>query len=744
MRATSTTAVILALAAILATVLLGTGPAHAGERVQGEVPSAPTAAELGDLSPENTVILSSEADRDFCQDFSVLLGDLSPEWSTLTGDEIPPALQGRNLLLIGRLDSEYTGGIIRELLIQEEAAALREGGQATIVKANPWAENRVVVIAAGADRLLTKAAAERAVNQIIEATGARAAWYRSAASDDREAIKAFITRYQHRPANDDPPIEALGIDVDAKPPRRITAGEAAEDVEYLFSLLSHGWCGYGYFSTLGDFDAARADILAALADQAHWSPDDLSALLREELDFIHDCHMNIQGTPYCRHLDFWYDRDLDVRRAADGYTFMADGVEHRVTTINGRPPADYLFPSLNREGEPVYRIGVLARSEPEPLRLAAETAAGRAEFEITLAHTDYQFSDRFGEERIGGVPVLRARSFADYYSDELGRFIDAGGAYRDEPYLIVDIRGNGGGNTRWPQGWISRFTGRSPSLKHALTELTSRTSMMGRANLFAEMLAGYPEEDAAWIGAEIDRYEQSARQFDNLAAAPYWTPLEIPLVRFIPNDTTLIVLVDGSVASAGEGLLSYLHAQVENVVIVGENSRGAVTFGQVSAHRLPHSQLHVTLPIKLNAMMDMTWREEQGYLPHLWVPAGEALNYAVAAVRAGTIGTMIEIPPGYFDVTFRRERVRGPGFITENRDLIAIGGLVILGLGVMVILRKRRPPLVLLGAGAMVLGTTMVIDGNPVGYFLLLYGVTSLAIGVARWWKSKRPTSGEA
>jgi hypothetical protein len=67
------------------------------------------------------------------------------------------------------------------------------------------------------------------------------------------------------------------------------------------------------------------------------------------------------------------------------------------------------------------------------------------------------------------------------------------------------------------------------------------------------------------------------------------------------------------VFSAGEGLLSYLYRQVENVVFVGENSGGAVTFGQVSTHQLPHSNLRVSLPIKLNAMLDLEWREERGF-----------------------------------------------------------------------------------------------------------------------------------
>jgi hypothetical protein len=69
--------------------------------------------------------------------------------------------------------------------------------------------------------------------------------------------------------------------------------------------------------------------------------------------------------------------------------------------------------------------------------------------------------------------------------------------YTGEPYVIVDIRGNTGGNDVRPKRWIARFTGRNPSLKHVFTALTSKTTMVARVNVFERMLATYSEEDAA-------------------------------------------------------------------------------------------------------------------------------------------------------------------------------------------------------------------------------------------------------
>ena len=78
-------------------------------------------------------------------------------------------------------------------------------------------------------------------------------------------------------------------------------------------------------------------------------------------------------------------------------------------------------------------------------------------------------------------------------------------------------------------------------------------------------------------------------------------------------------------------------SRAENVVMVGENTRGAVTFGNAGVFQLPHSRMMVHLPINLGLHLDGEFREERGIAPDLWVPAADAVNYAVAAVRVAEI-----------------------------------------------------------------------------------------------------------
>ena len=225
---------------------------------------------------------------------------------------------------------------------------------------------------------------------------------------------------------------------------------------------------------------------------------------------------------------------------------------------------------------------------------------------------------------------------------------------------------------------------------------------------------------------------EHAESIENGEFDRHWTSYLVPSAQMIPNNMTLIVLIDANVYSSGEGFISYLH-QLENVVIVGENSGGALIYGQMTYHALPNSKLGVFLPISLNVFTDLVYREEIGFYPDLWVPAEDALNYAVAAVRTGSIATS----PSY------REELLGVEFIPEtqvSRKTLLEMLPVILGLFYGVVLvyinRKRDKNFFLIGGILAVLVGVLYPVNNPIlGVVLILLGVEYLLIAVYKWRK---------
>jgi hypothetical protein len=701
----------------------------------GSLLSLPVSASP-ELTPENTVILSNETDQSFCKDFSVLLDRLRPEWVILDSAEIPELVQDKNLIIIGELDAEYTGVIITELLTQEEITHIREGHYAILEKESPWAENRTAYICTGSDRVLAKKAAEEALNTIMEITNLEEWTYPPYSSAPYEEAQEYITWLQHIPEDDELPLEALRMEVDPKTPRHISAQEASEDVEYLFYLFSHGYCGYGYFNEDRNFDAARNDILKVLDTELTWSPKDLSLLIYNNLAFIHDCHLSIGTHKYGDHQNFWYDTDLELWKDAGTYWFISDNDTYKVISVDGKDPEAFMVPSLNAEGDPIYRIGMVSSTSPEPLTMIA-CHEEEHKFIIQLHHSEFEYfsEDIFQEDTVGGIPVIRIRSFSDHHSAYINQFLEAAEKYKEAPCLIIDIRGNGGGNEKWPKEWITEFTNRQPSINRYFTELISKTTMMGRYNYLARLLNFYPEE--RFYQTEMDKYYVEAELFEREATVSHWTG-PFSSASQIPNETTVVVVMNGKVGSAGEGFLIYL-SQVENVVFVGENSLGALVFGQMSSHRLPHSTLLVQLPISLNIALDLEFREEKGLFPDLWIPAEDALNYAVAAVRKGTITTVKPLSEDTLQKEFVPEKRSMWG---EIREPFIFAALIISFGTAFAFLNRKRNKVFFFAAGACWVAVGVVIGAlvSLLGPLYFILAILCIIIGVYKW-REEQPVS---
>lgn len=706
---------------------------------------ASSPAGAAELTPANTALLSDVTAQSFCQDFSPLLRDIGLEWILLEAAEAPEEARNKNLIIVGELRAGPVENLIAGLITPEEAAAIRQAGHGVLVRQSPWHAERVVYIAAGSDLPQTKMAAEEAVRAILAAARAINDWYRSVTTANSEELAAYLARFQHTPGDDELPLEALRMDFAAKLVLSISAAEAAEDVQRLFSLLSHGWAAYGYFDGEGRFDVVKARILGEIARQVRWSPAGLARLIRQQLSFVHDCHLNVDNEPFCGHADFWYDTSLEIYQTAGGYAFTFGDVEYHLTAINGESPERFLFPSLNARGDPVYRLGVLAAADaaPGPLRLTTDVQAPKP-FEIRLGRSDRMLyrdaESRFGEERIGGIPVVRVRSFGDFHEDQLTAFLQTADRYRDEPYLILDIRGNTGGNDTWPRSWVARFTGYSPAYNTVDSELMSKTTRMGRVNSSQEMLGRLKDTGTSWYEDAYARFNAQAESFERDDQKPYWATPVASASHWIPNHTTLIVLTDGAVGSSGEGFIKFLWRQVENVILVGENSAGAVTFGQGTIHQLPHSRLRVRLPVTLIVRTDLVWLEERGYEPDLWVPAADALNFAVAAVRQGTISAEEALPPTAFETQFTPEKPLRRSWVREHStgtgykyELLAVALLAVPTGGMLVASRKRKLMPFLIGGAAFAMGVFYRLQGRSLGYLLLGYGGMLVAVGMFRW-----------
>ncbi len=549
-----------------------------------------------------------------------------------------------------------------------------------------------------------------------------------------EEVREIVSRLQYVPGDEKLPYEALKMELDPRKPPFVSAEKAAEDIERLFYLFNKGYSGYGYFVNVGSFDEAKAGILRELKRQPIWNGEELSSLIYEYLSFLRDRHLNIGGQEYGGHEDFWYDKGFEFREDHGEYIFTSDDKDYTVVSINEESPDSYMFLSLNADGDAVFRVGVLSFSSPQPIELRAQSGQEVRQWRIKLSRSLPRYSEIFEEKMVGGVPVVCIRSFGDHPREYIDRFLDSASRYKGEPCLIVDIRGNGGGNEEWPKQWIIRFTGRRPDRVQVFTELISETTMIGRSNSYALALHNVPELEEQGYRVKVEEFRGYAESIEEKDITPYWWPYEVPGLMEIPSNTTLIVLIDANVYSAGEGFISYLH-QVENVVFVGENSGGALTYGQMSHHRLPNSKLLVGMPTSLNVFLDLEYREEKGFFPDLWVPAEYALNYAVAAVRRGTIAISQSYQEEILNVEFIPEE---PPMREEESKLFPIFFVAFYGIVLAYFNRERRMFFLLSAIIGIPLGVFLLSREPTLGYVCIFLGLEYLVITLYKWRKAKK------
>ena len=125
-------------------------------------------------------------------------------------------------------------------------------------------------------------------------------------------------------------------------------------------------------------------------------------------------------------------------------------------------------------------------------------------------------------------------------------------------------------------------------------------------------------------------------------------------------------------------------------------------------------------------------------MPDLWVPAADAVNYAVAAVRLGTITTSQPLPSALLQQEFVPESTWTR--ILNPRNLLVVAFFSASGLVWAYFVRKKPRTVALTGVVWLVFGRIWMVmePTKPVGFGLLLAGVVCLVWGGINLLKARQ------
>jgi hypothetical protein len=446
----------------------------------------------------------------------------------------------------------------------------------------------------------------------------------------------------------------------------VTRADALVDVAVIERIVRRGWAGYEATLRAGvDVDARLAALKADVA--AMPEPIAVQALqdrVVARLGGAADNHMAIYryaedgGWTHWRSLgrsERAYTADLVVRGDVVASGSVSDGA--RLLACRDHDLGDLLRPSVDGALAPVLRPIVLAAEVPPALHCRFALPGGRTvehdlpmrRLRVASKKVDRDRGPAF-ELRSGPRPLLALHTLDAAQGKELEAFAATGEALRGASGLVLDLRGNSGGNDDYATAFFRNLT--SGPLHYAtIDRLDSDVTLQGDVNVMTCELARAGLEPAARARAEARLAEakvaiaEARRDDRSLRVWRTRTPTDqgrAPRPFLAP----LVVVVDGGCASSCESVLEYAH-QIPSAILVGENSAGVGVFGEVRPYRLPRSGLGFSAGKKHFHDPDpgRIAPEGRGHLPDLWLDDDDPLRAADAiAACLATDGCALRKP----------------------------------------------------------------------------------------------------
>jgi hypothetical protein len=408
--------------------------------------------------------------------------------------------------------------------------------------------------------------------------------------------------------------------------------EARQDVDFLFRVLKYGYGAYQFFGGDEAFLAAKRGILAEIEDfpGEDVNPGQLAELLQRQLGFIQDGHFSIGGKKMCRRYRFFarFDMGFDER---GGRFCPRETPDVWVTAVDGEDPSLWMKPSIHSDGEIFYCLGAVSDSDVD-ICVKLKWSDGSSEsVQLELVDSARVRGPVYELRQVDGVPVAVNRSLTPRPDTmpELERLTRDARKLRKARAVILDLRSHMGGNSSYARGWVRKFSGadvcpaslRARLVTSTAAKLFENYLSSAGSDLFPAGTSSGPINVRSWqaAGADPDR--------------PGWSLISVTGGVRAENDTLLVVLIDSYVGSAGEDFVKYVQ-QLENVVVVGTNTCGAMLAGNAGVFILPNSRIGLSCGTKISLCEELVNPDGRGLMPDLWVHPNEALERAIKYIQA--------------------------------------------------------------------------------------------------------------
>ena len=399
----------------------------------------------------------------------------------------------------------------------------------------------------------------------------------------------------------------------------IKKDDAIEDIHFLFQVLKYSYVGYSYFGGDNTWEMAKSDMINEITSyKEEITISELEQIILKNLSFVQDGHFTVNFVSPLNHYNFYYSEEFEIEKDRTGYYLNFENENYEIEAIDGNSNVElYIKPSINQNGNLCYYISFLSIDDKQntlEITLKEKDRYKNITMKLYKSNSAFQknITDVYDYSTIDNIPIFTIRSFGDIA--ELEDFMESAKQAHTEDMIILDIRGNRGGQDIVPFTWFQNFTGEIPQIQLTTIRL---------ANLINNHITKSVAEtlDYESLSEEFKQLFQEELQIANGKENKWYITEENK--KFVHNKTKIFVLMDNKVASSSERFIQYLDT-LENVVFIGTNTSGCYLSLQSIQCTLPHSQIVVTYGDTLNIVND--YIEGKGFEPDIWIGGNEVLE----------------------------------------------------------------------------------------------------------------------
>lgn len=386
----------------------------------------------------------------------------------------------------------------------------------------------------------------------------------------------------------------------------ITVQQALTDLDELKYLMDNRYCGKEYWERKGlEFKKCYEQIKKYIEMQETVYISDFCRKIHKSLDIgIVDNHLSF-ASPITGLLRFSkqysaYFADLLVEQQGEDFVIIDSKTE---AVSAGERISDHscLYPTLAPKGAKRYLVGCRSYTQVPEMEILVNKTVRKIPVHRCRANAKTEdFDVCLSPKQVQGINILRSNC-CDYVGglSEETDYEGIGQRYGKTNVLVLNYLSNEGGYNRITREFLKGLNGYVHCQEYSMKLISPVTEKR--------------DCNREWVRlSETAPYEREKGSYQG----------------------TVYMLVNSNTASAGETAVLYGRS-LKDFVLIGENTMGCNTFGNVASYQLTHSQIVCRIPNVINLCENHDDCEEgKGFTPDYWVDSFDVEGKVIEWLKA--------------------------------------------------------------------------------------------------------------